>query len=197
MAYSTIKQCSECPKTFKAGSNRQKYCLECKVKVRKENDVMWQHDYYMKNQTTKLEQSKKYNQSEKGRASEKLRSAVRYGKIERQPCEVCGTPKAEGHHQDYTKLLEVTWLCRKHHAEQHLREPWMIALRNAGYKGKFLLGELIEACGDGINRLWKVDNSYDDGKSKWCATGTNDFLDGLGSTPEEAVSRLWLELNKK
>lgn len=59
------------------------------------------------------------------------------------------------------------------------------------------LSELIEACGDGIDRLWKVDLSYDDGKSKWCATGTNDFLDGLVTTPEEAVANLWIALNKK
>lgn len=58
------------------------------------------------------------------------------------------------------------------------------------------LSELIEACGNEIHRLWRVDESYDDGKTKWCATGTNDFNDGTGTTPEEAVARLWLALNK-
>jgi len=59
------------------------------------------------------------------------------------------------------------------------------------------LSELIEACGEGIARLWRVDESYDKGKTKWCATGKNDFLDGLGTTPEEAVANLWLALNKQ
>jgi len=59
------------------------------------------------------------------------------------------------------------------------------------------LSELIENCGEGIARLWRVDESYDKGKTKWCATGKNDFLDGLGTTPEEAVANLWLALNKQ
>ena len=45
--------------------------------------------------------------------------AVKSGALIREPCEVCGDPKSEGHHDDYSKPLEVRWLCRKHHAEIH------------------------------------------------------------------------------
>lgn len=45
-------------------------------------------------------------------------NAVAAGKVTRLPC-WCGNPKSEGHHEDYTKPLEVIWLCRKHHAEAH------------------------------------------------------------------------------
>lgn len=38
--------------------------------------------------------------------------------LERQPCEICGA-KAEAHHEDYNKPLEVRWLCFKHHREWH------------------------------------------------------------------------------
>ena len=51
------------------------------------------------------------------------RSYIRSGKLIRQPCEVCGTnEKVEAHHDDYTKPLEVRWLCKKHHAEHHKQE---------------------------------------------------------------------------
>ena len=46
-------------------------------------------------------------------------NAIRDGKITRQPCEVCGNPKAQAHHDDYGKPLDVRWLCTTHHAEWH------------------------------------------------------------------------------
>ena len=48
-------------------------------------------------------------------------SAVKSGKIERQPCEVCGAVKTDAHHDDYLKPLDVRWLCRKHHRLHHVR----------------------------------------------------------------------------
>ena len=46
-------------------------------------------------------------------------NAIRDGKLIKQPCEVCGEIKVDGHHDNYEKPLEVRWLCRKHHAEHH------------------------------------------------------------------------------
>lgn len=48
--------------------------------------------------------------------------ALRRGRLTQQPCEVCGGPKAQMHHDDYLKPLEVRWLCRKHHSELHKEE---------------------------------------------------------------------------
>jgi len=48
-----------------------------------------------------------------------VREAVRTGQMLRQPCEVCGLAKAQAHHCDYGKPLDVRWLCTKHHAEWH------------------------------------------------------------------------------
>lgn len=52
--------------------------------------------------------------------------AVRNGQLTKQPCEVCGNPKAEAHHDDYTKPLEVRWFCNQHHkaadAERRLKD---------------------------------------------------------------------------
>jgi hypothetical protein len=46
-------------------------------------------------------------------------NAIRDGRLTRQPCEICNKQKAHAHHDDYSKPLDVRWLCTKHHAEWH------------------------------------------------------------------------------
>lgn len=46
-------------------------------------------------------------------------NAIRDGKLIPSPCEVCGAVKAQAHHDDYSKPLDVRWLCTTHHAEWH------------------------------------------------------------------------------
>lgn len=46
-------------------------------------------------------------------------NALRDGRLARKPCEACGDPKAEAHHDDYTKPLDVRWLCDEHHKQHH------------------------------------------------------------------------------
>lgn len=58
---------------------------------------------------------------EKARARRAVNHAVAAGRLERQSCERCGTTNAEAHHDDYTKPLDVRWLCRPHHMELHRR----------------------------------------------------------------------------
>jgi len=49
-----------------------------------------------------------------------LNSLIRKGIIKRENCQICGESKTvEAHHDDYSKPLEVDWLCKKHHAEHH------------------------------------------------------------------------------
>ena len=65
-------------------------------------------------------------------ARRKTANAIRDGKLKRQPCEKCGK-KAQAHHDDYSKPLDVRWLCPEHHAEHHRneREAKIIAAFNA------------------------------------------------------------------
>lgn len=44
---------------------------------------------------------------------------LRRGKIERKPCQKCGSDKSQMHHHDYSKPLEVEWLCRPCHMGEH------------------------------------------------------------------------------
>lgn len=58
----------------------------------------------------------------KARAGHRIRELVRAGKLERQPCEICGShKKTVGHHDDYDKWREVRWLCYLCHARLHAR----------------------------------------------------------------------------
>jgi hypothetical protein len=57
---------------------------------------------------------------EKYRAHSILNKAVSRGKIHKQPCEICGTTeRIEAHHEDYSKPLDVIWLCSMHHSWIH------------------------------------------------------------------------------
>lgn len=51
-----------------------------------------------------------------------VRKAVEAGTLVRQPCSVCGDPKSQGHHTDYSRPLDVVWLCALHHAAEHPRK---------------------------------------------------------------------------
>ena len=45
--------------------------------------------------------------------------AIKSGALVKKPCEKCGAKKAEAHHEDYHKPLEVNWLCFKDHRALH------------------------------------------------------------------------------
>ena len=60
----------------------------------------------------------KYPQRE--RAGNAIVTELRAGRMIRQPCELCGEVKVDGHHDDYDKPLEVRWLCRVHHVQLHV-----------------------------------------------------------------------------
>jgi hypothetical protein len=67
------------------------------------------------------EYSRKYKiiNPEKKKAQEILNNAVRDGRVIRPDTCSCGRPRPDGHHEDYSKPLMVTWLCRKCHMELH------------------------------------------------------------------------------
>lgn len=73
--------------------------------------------------TTKRNYEYRHKFPEKEKAHKKLQTAVRKGLILKMPCLICGNEKSEGHHPDYTKPLEVIWLCRKHHYQAHHPAP--------------------------------------------------------------------------
>ena len=60
-------------------------------------------------------------QRRKGIARSYLEEYVKRGKVERKTeCERCGSNiKVQAHHRDYSKPLEVEWICLRCHMIEH------------------------------------------------------------------------------
>ena len=95
-----------------------------------------QHSSEKARKPTKIMQVAKWHQSERGKMMDKQRRLahkaaigaknilnyyVEKGIIQRLPCVKCGNVNSQGHHPDYSKPLEVIWLCQAHHTEEHKR----------------------------------------------------------------------------
>jgi hypothetical protein len=67
-----------------------------------------------------IQETYRTDHPDKYAAHKKINVKTRTGKMAKEPCEKCGTLKSvHAHHDDYSKPLEVRWLCSKHHVEHH------------------------------------------------------------------------------
>lgn len=64
---------------------------------------------------------KKY--PERYRANSMVAFALKQGALSKQPCMHCGSTEVEAHHPDYSRPLDVVWLCPPAHKEIHLAYP--------------------------------------------------------------------------
>lgn len=56
---------------------------------------------------------------QKAKARNAVSNAIRDGRLFKLPCEFCGeSQKVEAHHGDYSKPLDVVWVCFKCHREK-------------------------------------------------------------------------------
>jgi hypothetical protein len=62
-----------------------------------------------------------------------VNNAIRDGKLFSEPCAVCGEEKTHAHHDDYSKPLNVRWLCAAHHKQWHLENG---EGKNGGFTGE-------------------------------------------------------------
>lgn len=49
-------------------------------------------------------------------------NAIRDKRLFRLNCEKCGSPESQAHHEDYSKPLDVRWLCFSCHRAEHGQE---------------------------------------------------------------------------
>lgn len=114
MADGTFNKCKECTKqdVQKNRADKVEYYraydrARANTKVRKE----------LRDRTSRRIRAE---QPEKYAARTAVNNAIRDGRLVKGPCEVCGaTKRVHAHHDDYSKPLDVRWLCPKHHAEAH------------------------------------------------------------------------------
>jgi hypothetical protein len=95
--------CSNCGKEKEESQMNEGYCKSCKIFRKKQIRPFRTEEQKFKDAVRKL-----------------TMAALKQGKITRQPCEICyTTDDVHAHHDDYSKPLDVRWLCRKHHNEHH------------------------------------------------------------------------------
>jgi hypothetical protein len=128
------KVCNTCGETksiddFYNGHGACKPCVRART-----------HNYYVKNADKKISYQQAYNKSDNGKAARQrqqvrqrkdhpersraysaVQRALKTGRLIKKQCEICGNKDSHAHHEDYTKPLDVIWLCREHHQKHHGR----------------------------------------------------------------------------
>lgn len=70
--------------------------------------------------STPTDNTRRHIYSNQYKAQSDVAYAIKVGKLSKSCCEVCGkTEHIHAHHDDYSKPLQVKWLCPKHHSEWH------------------------------------------------------------------------------
>lgn len=106
------------------------YCIACvckRVKIHRSINLESIQEYDRQRSKTALrkEKARQYSQTSNIRDPEKRKArimvgnAIRDGRLIKQPCFICGNTEVEAHHPDYSRPLDVTWLCSPHHNEIH------------------------------------------------------------------------------
>jgi hypothetical protein len=94
-------------------------------------DIAARREYFRKYREANREKAN----PEKVKAQSAVGHAIRDDRLVRQSCEVCDDPRSHGHHRDYSKPLEVTWLCAICHSLVH-RVLNVILQRKLIYEGE-------------------------------------------------------------
>lgn len=127
---------------YDSSKSKCKECIKSAVRLHRDKNIdkIREYDKKRSNEPHRLEVRKDYQKTEAGKLAKKraiaaynkrypmkyathiiTRNAVRDGKLfPATSCSVCNsTKKIEGHHDDYTKPMDVRWLCEKCHKEWH------------------------------------------------------------------------------
>lgn len=101
---------------------RKGYCLRCQAEMERLRRQRSATISKSRNDRQKIWQSRNL---EKRAAHILVGNAVRSGKLRRQPCAACNAINTQAHHEDYSRPLDVIWLCAECHMRRHrmMRRP--------------------------------------------------------------------------
>jgi hypothetical protein len=104
-------------------ANREKLIARMRVINAKPEQVVKRAEYYNPDVSKKAVKEFRKRNPEKLKAWWTFNNALRRGKIVKPfSCAKCGSvDRLDGHHSDYSKPLDVVWLCRPCHVEESPR----------------------------------------------------------------------------
>lgn len=101
----TIKKCTKCQQMAEVNIE-QSWCKPCKAKHLREN----RHRYKKEDRVKKRARWVAWWHQHRSKD------------LIVQPCEICGSVEVHKHHEDYSRPLDVRWLCVPCHSEIHMNE---------------------------------------------------------------------------
>lgn len=102
--------------------NKCKECNKIDVRSNRKSKIGYYREYDRDRGNRQGEEYLKDYRSKnpnKYRCHNIVNNAIRDGKMNKLPCEICGNEKSVAHHDDYSRPIEVRWLCQAHHMQWH------------------------------------------------------------------------------
>ena len=109
------KRCTTCKRAQQNAANAQKGdALKIEAKAAYQRRKEYYTRYWQEQRGTP-------DHLQKRAARRKVATEIEAGRLSRQPCERCANTPTDAHHHDYSKPLEIRWLCRRcHFAEERV-----------------------------------------------------------------------------
>lgn len=120
-------KCAECGKANKIRKYRR-VCMKCEsrhavewAKNNRDKKRKANNRYHAKISAERAMRTRLYRTRHPSAyaAHKAVQTALRNGTMVKRSCVICGSRKTHAHHEDYSKPLQVVWLCHAHHMERH------------------------------------------------------------------------------